>query len=197
MMTAIRRSKLTVYLTSLIAASVVALGFVVVPSARASSCTVTDLPTSGIITSSRLNSRFDQIEACVNGSIGNDNVSATEPLNISKLQTPNHFVSHSVQLPCATKASAWMSSTPANGTLVRAFARCRDCAAADHTIVVKTNTGVRYTFGAIADATLRDSGVLNASVTAGQTVEIDTTQTTAGGCTAYDVTLWFEQPHQI
>lgn len=173
-----------------------ALAILVAIPADAGTLTVTPFPSYGTITNERLDSRFDQVEAVVNGGLGDANFSSSEPLTVSKLANPNAFVAHPVQISCSTKTSAWMHRLPAAGTLVRAFLRCRDCSSADYDVDIQVAGTTRIAFAAVTGSTIQDSGAVSYSVGSSDNVEIDVTQNTAGSCSALDVTMYFTLQHQ-
>lgn len=54
--------------------------------ARAGTCAVDNLPTTGTMTASRFNSRFTQVESCVNGNIGDANWDSSDPLSVTNVE---------------------------------------------------------------------------------------------------------------
>src|SRR5262245_13897739 len=62
---------------------------------EAGTCIVQDFAGSGTLNATNLNAKFTQVENCVNGSLGNVNISASEPLAISKLQNQYAIYSQS------------------------------------------------------------------------------------------------------
>lgn len=98
--------------------------------AAATTCTVTDFTASGILTADRLNQRLHQITSCVNGNLGNTNVTTADPIAVAKLATPNAIYSQSFTLtdergfgatvgtvgPTATTIAKWR--IPVSSTLI-------------------------------------------------------------------------------
>lgn len=162
---------------------------------EAGTCSTTDLPSSGTLTASRLDSRHAQLEACINGNIGNTNWDATDPLAIGNIANDLSTFAISTQLACGTVVSAYQFRVPVSSTLMGASFRCRGCTAADHDVSIQVNGSTVKTFAAIADSTTNTDFALATAVSNAVDVEIDTTQTTAGSCTAYDVVIYFTAQH--
>lgn len=52
----------------------------------AGTCSIDNLPTTGTMTASRFNSRYTQVESCINGSIGDTNWDSSDPLSVGNLE---------------------------------------------------------------------------------------------------------------
>lgn len=163
--------------------------------ANAGTCTITNLPSSGTLTSSRLNALMAQVETCINGNLGDSNWDSSDKLSVSNVANDEGRFTIPLQLACGSKTSAYMFQVPATSVLTDATFRCRDCAAADHTIDIQVGGTTEITFPNQPDSTLVESTGNSVSVSTSQNVEIDTTQVTAGSCSAYDVTLSFKTQH--
>jgi hypothetical protein len=163
--------------------------------AHAGACTVDALPASGTVTPAHFNRRFDQVESCINGRIGDANLSSSEPISTTNLAKPAAYFTQSVQLACGTKASAFAYEVGFAGEIVSLSVRCRDCAAADHTITLKVGASTVKAQNVTNSTIARDS-TLTTDFAAGDDIIIDTTQMTAGSCSAYDVVVGMKTTHQ-
>ena len=183
--------KKQIAIVALVAAAVMLGSF----AALANTCNITDYPSSGTLTRAMLNGRLAQIESCINGGIDHGNLDSDTSIPVGYIANDTALAPVSIQLACGTKTSAFSLQLPKAGTLTDAFARCRDCSAADHDIDIQVNGTTRISFTGISDSTMQSDTDNTYSVSTGHDVEVDTTQTTAGSCSAYDVTLWFEIQH--
>lgn len=162
----------------------------------ADTCNVTNLPTSGTLTAARINARFTQVESCVNGNLDEANLQSSSAIENSKLAAPNNYIVVTTQLACGDKTSAYQFRLPQAATLDYATFRCRDCSAPDdHTIDIQINGSTVSTFANITGSTTQENSSIASAASTGQDIEIDTTETTAGSCTAYDVTMFFTTAH--
>lgn len=161
-----------------------------------STCSVTSLPTTGTLTAARINSRFTQLTGCINGSLGNTNLSTSDKIAITKIANDESYVAVSESLPCAgTIASVYTFRVPAAATLTDAFVRCRGCSAADIDVDLQVNGTTQIAFAGIANTTTNSSTGNSIAVAVAQDVEWDVTVNTAGSCASLDATAWLKIQH--
>jgi hypothetical protein len=165
-----------------------------VETAHASTCDVTEFTGGQTLTAERLNQRVRQVEACLNGNVGNANWNSSEQLQVTNLANQKAFYMVSVQLPCGTKANAFNFKVPAASTFKGWSVTCRDCAAADHTLVLQLDASTKITTN-LTNSTTTATFSNADSVSTSNVVNVDTTQTVAGGCTAYDIMMAFTATH--
>lgn len=161
-----------------------------------STCSVTSLPTTGTLTAARINSRFTQLTGCINGSLGDSNMSTSDTIDIDKITNDSARASVTESVVCAsTTANAFVYRVPAAGTLTDAFVRCRGCSAADIDVNIQVNGATQIAFTGITDTTTQTSTGNSIAVAAAQDLDFDVTVNTAGSCAALDVTTWFKFQH--
>lgn len=164
--------------------------------AAAGTCSVTNLPTSGTITGSRLNARYNQIESCINGGIGDANIDTTDPITTSSLASPNslYAVSFTVSCTAGTKAAAFKPVVAS--TIVGMSAHVDATGVFDYDVVLKKDASTVATDAAITTATSSLTSGLSTSVATTEEVIFDITQNTAGTCTAVNVVVFLTAAHQ-
>jgi hypothetical protein len=177
-------------------AAAVALLFSMSLPAAAGTCNITNLPTSGTLTGSRLNARYSQIESCINGGIDENNLAANTNIPTGDLAAPNALAAHSFTLDCAagTKAAAFVPMV--SGTVVGMSTHVDATSTFEYAVVLKKNTSTIATDAGITTTTANLTSGLSTSVTTSDEVVIDITQTTAGTCTAVNVVVYLEYVHQ-
>lgn len=161
----------------------------------AGTCSVTNLPTSGYITASSMNARYDQIESCINGDIGNSNWDASEPLQNSNLASPKSVFAVSQRLACNAGTSAFQFRVPVAATLTGASVRVDATGSYDYDVVAQVAGVTRVQFTGVSSSSTQTSTGGSHSVSTAQDVEIDVTQNTAGTCSGIDVVLFFTANH--
>lgn len=165
--------------------------------AMATACDLTDFPSSGTLTRTALNARLAQIESCINGNIGTGNITASEPIALSKIANQNSYQYVSRRLPCGTKTDSTAFKLPVASTLKGASFYCNDCGASDsETIVIQVDSSTAKTFAAIATDTVQSDFTLSTAVSTSAVVNIDTTEGAHSACTSYDLVLAFVSQHQ-
>ena len=161
-----------------------------------STCSVTSLPTSGTLTAARINSRFTQLTGCINGSLGNTNLSTADKIAITKIANDESYVAITESLPCASSiASVFTFRVPAAATLTAAFVRCRGCSASDIDVDLQVGGVTQISFAGIANTTTNASTGHSIGVAVATDVEWDVTANTVGSCAALDATAWLKLQH--
>lgn len=164
--------------------------------AVAGTCSVTNLPTSGNITGSRLNARYNQIESCINGGIGDANIDTSDPITTTSLASPNSIYTASFTLDCAAGTKAASFKPVVASTVIGMSAHVDATTTFDYDVVLKKNTSTITTDANITTTTASLTTGLSTSVTTSDEVVIDITQTTAGTCTAVNVVVFLKAAHQ-
>jgi hypothetical protein len=169
-------------------------------AADATTCDVTEFSASGTLTAERLNQRIRQVEACMNGALGNTNLTSTDPIAVAKLATPNAILSQSFRLededgdgtagedvgPLATTLAKWR--IPVTGTVIGWSAALRCPAATDPgcnlsgqnaTVTLKVNGIAVSQFTGLATTTTQTSFALSTALnnTTDITLEVSGTVT--------------------
>lgn len=164
--------------------------------ALATTCTVTNFPTTGTLTASRLNARFNQVESCINGNIDDTNIGTSAAIGITKIANDLARSPVTVQLDCsATQTGAFMTRIPADGRLTDAYVRCVQCSGNDIDVDIQVNAATQISFTGIAGSSLQTDLGNNIIVGSTQDVEVDITVTSAPATCWLDVTLWFTIQH--
>lgn len=165
-------------------------------SVGAGTLAVTDFPASGTLTASMLNARFAQVEARVNGGLGDANISSSEPLSLAKIQNDySRFCTSEVLTCSATVANAFVTRVPATGYITSAYVSCHGCSGADIDLLVQVDSTTVATFTGIANTTTQTSTGLTGAVASTNDVNVDITVNTVGSCTGLDVTICYALPH--
>lgn len=188
----------------LILAALVVVAVVAAPGARAGTCSVTDLPGSGTLTSSSFNARWRQIETCINGNIGNANVSASEQLAVGKLANQNAIYSQPFTLTTndsgagsvvATGTDLRMWRIPVTSTVIGMSLKLDACTGCSVTVTLQKDSTTIKTFAGIATTTTQTDFTLSNSVTNAQDLNIDVSGTMTG-VKRIDVVVYEKAQHQ-
>jgi hypothetical protein len=164
--------------------------------AQAGTCTVSNLPTSGTLTGTRLNGKFTQVENCINGNITNSNLSSTASVANSKLANPNNTYAVGFSYDaCGTSADVVQFRAPASSTITGVSARCLGCSAADHDVDLEKNGTPIKAFTTIADTTTQTDFTLATSVGNTDDISFDLTQNTAGSCAGWSFVVYLKTAH--
>lgn len=135
-------------------------------AADASTCTTSDFSTSGILTADRLNQRFHQVAACVNGNLGNTNVTSSDPIAASKLATPNAIFSQAFTLADERGAGATVGTVGPTATTLAKWRVPVSSTIIGWTAVLRCPTDANCnTLGESATVTLKVAGVSQAQFT--------------------------------
>lgn len=184
--------------------------------AHAGTCSVTDFPPTGTITSTNLNARFNQMENCNNGNIGNVNWNANEPLALSNLQNQNALMATSFtiadedgdaiageDIASTNNIRKWRLQTTMTVVGMSVGLRCPsdvtgtpgDCAAASVTVVLQKDASTIKTFAAIATDVVQLDNAISNSATSAQIMNIDISGTFTD-VDFIDVVVYYKAPHQ-
>lgn len=163
---------------------------------QAGTCSVTNFQPTGTLNRAKLNGRFDQVEACINGNVGDTNFDSSDPLANSNLAAPKAYGVISARLRCATQAGAFATELPMNVTIVDWNLHCDDCDSSDSWQVDLQIGGVtEQTVSGLDDSPYIAGGAIAESVTAGTDIELDVTQTATSACQGLNVTLVYTANH--
>ena len=176
---------------------------------QAATCNITEHPASGILTAERLNQRIRQAETCVNGALGDANISSSEPLALSKIAQPySTFAtswtlidmdadgSNGEDLVAGTELVQWQvpSSSTVIGMSVRLFCEADACPAAAASVQLQEDANTIKSFvGVTGEAPSVDFG-LNSVVANTDVLNIDI----GGTLTSVDqiqVVVYFKTEH--
>lgn len=172
--------------------------------ASATTLNITNLPASGTLTNTLLDSRFTQIESWANGNIDNANISGSAAIAVSKLANQYENVALPVQIDsCATASTVFVTELPYAAELVGCSARCVAAAGAacdavaNHTInfTVAGATQCSVALGA-GDLSAVETTTAAASVSANADLGINITETAAGTCAKIDATMHLKVQHR-
>lgn len=162
--------------------------------AHAGTCTVSALSPTGTILPGHLDRRYNQVEACINGKIGDSNIDSAEPISLTKIAKPTSVYTVSVQLPCGTDSDAFAFLPPFTSEITSFAVRCKGCTAANHDLTLKAASTTVKSFN-LTDSTPQSDAALATDVSTSTTIKVEAVQTTAGSCGAYDVVIGLKTPH--
>lgn len=165
----------------------------------AGTCDIQSLPTTGTMTAARFNARYQQIEACINGGIGDTNVDSSDPISVSNIANNNAVYAVSATSACGSVTALKFRPYTAS-EVIGISAACRGCSAADHDITMTVN-GVGVTLSAAFEGiddenTVADMSIIETAVTTAQDVVVSIAQTTAGSCAAWSIVVFLKAQHQ-
>lgn len=193
-------------------------------SAAASPCSIRDWLPAETITDVKLNARHAQIEACINGRIGNANLNPSEPIAVSNLANQKAVYAISWTLSdddgdatageniCGTGADGATSCTdlfrhrvPVNSTIIgmSVALRCpsdntgtpRDCAAASVNISLQEDANTVKTFSAVATNVAQVDFALGTDITSADVLNVDVTGTFTD-VDFLDIVIYLKAQHQ-
>lgn len=171
-------------------------------------CDVTELPASGTLTAERFNQRYRQVEACINGHIGNANIASTEPIALTNLQNQkaDYAISwrlsdelaatHGGDLAAASDTVQWM--IPVDATMVGSTMTLHGCTGCSVTLAIQKDAVNLKQYSAIATTTLQKDFVTTGTITggaSGNVLNIDISGTFTG-VKYIDVVLFVKSSHQ-
>jgi hypothetical protein len=164
--------------------------------AHAGTCTVDALPSSGTVTPAHFNRRFDQVESCINGNIGDANIASTETISLSKLTTQYALTAVHKTISC-NNSTDFIFMAPVDG---KAFAVSADCYGCDGTssitVALKVDSTTAVSITGIDDTTTQYASGGTTAFTGGTSVLSVQTSGTVGACTSVQVTGWLKTPLQ-
>lgn len=167
--------------------------------ATAGTCSIDNLPTTGTMTASKFNSRWTQVEGCVNGNIGDANWDSSDPLSVGNVE--NNQSVYTVGPILFDAESTTPNNDPfqvaVNSTITGWMMRCATCAGGsidvDIDLVYEDTPTIVDTVNFTAATTFTDF-TLSKAVTSGTDINFDVTAN-AGTCSTCSAIVYLKTQH--
>jgi hypothetical protein len=166
----------------------------VADAAHAGTCTVDALPSSGSVTPSHFNRRYDQVEGCINGNLGDANISSSEPITTSKLAKPAAVAYVTAQISCSTDTDAFSWKPPFASEIVSFHVSCGSCAGNNHTVALKVGAST-IDSTVVTDETPYTSALLSTDISTATEASVVVTENVAGICSGLHAVIGLKTTH--
>lgn len=165
----------------------VLVAFVSSMPADAGTCDITEFPSTGLLTSERLNQRLRQVEGCINGNIGDENIT---DVAASKVSPNDNYELVAVDIACATGSDVYAFKLPYEATLTGLSARGAGCSGSCNlTVTLQADAVTVASASSITTAsTVVTSFAGSTAASTSTVVNLDVSGTTTG-CTSLNVVI--------